>query len=134
MGVGAFACYAAEVAEMVACQVLHMNMALQNGSHLMKQQCCIVLAKPHCWAQVQGWGSKAGGVDNEGSLEEFEASSEVALEDVVSALLEEEVEDWIVVAALVADTVEHWIGSAARDVAETAEHWLVGDGGLGAAV
>jgi hypothetical protein len=41
---GAFACCAAAVAEKVGSQVLHMNMVLQNGSHLMEQQCCIVLA------------------------------------------------------------------------------------------
>jgi hypothetical protein len=44
-----------------------MNMALQNGSHLMKQQYCIVLAKQHCWAEIQGWHSRAGEADNEGS-------------------------------------------------------------------
>lgn len=93
MGAGAFACYAAVVAETVGCQVLHMNMALQNGSHPMKQQGCIVLAKPHCWEEIQGWGSQACGADNEGSLGEFEVSSEFALEDVVVALSGEEVED-----------------------------------------
>ena len=40
----AFACCAAVVAEMVGCQVHHMNIALQNESHLMEQWCCIVLA------------------------------------------------------------------------------------------
>ena len=34
----------AAVAETAGSQVLHMNMVLQNGSHLMEQQCCIVLA------------------------------------------------------------------------------------------
>ena len=41
---GAFACCAAAMAEMVGCQVLHTNMAVQNGWHLMEQQCCMVLA------------------------------------------------------------------------------------------
>lgn len=41
---GAFAFRVAVVSEMAGCQALHMNMAVQNGSHLMQQQCCIVLA------------------------------------------------------------------------------------------
>jgi len=41
---GAFACCAAAVAETAESQVLHMNMVLQNGSHMTEQQCCIVLA------------------------------------------------------------------------------------------
>jgi hypothetical protein len=96
VGAGAFACYTAAVAEAVGCQVLHMNMALQNGSHLMKQQHCIVLAKPHCRAEIQpiqGWGSRAGEAHTEGSLGAFEVSSEFALEDAVVALPGEEVED-----------------------------------------
>jgi hypothetical protein len=90
VGAGAFACYAAAVAEAV---VLHMNMALQNGSHLMKQQHCIVLAKPHCQAEIQGWGSRAGEAHTEGSLGVFEVSSEFAREDAAVALPGEEVDD-----------------------------------------
>lgn len=41
---GAFACCAAAVAETVGCQALHTNMVVQNGWHLMEQQCCMVLA------------------------------------------------------------------------------------------
>lgn len=41
---GAFACCAVAVAETVGCQALHTNMAVQNGWHLMEQQCCMVLA------------------------------------------------------------------------------------------
>jgi hypothetical protein len=44
VGAGAFACCAVAVAEMVGCQVLHMNMVLQIGQHLREQQCCIALA------------------------------------------------------------------------------------------
>lgn len=38
--VAAFAC----CAEVVGCQVHHMNIALRNDSHLMEQRCCTVLA------------------------------------------------------------------------------------------
>lgn len=41
---GAFACCAVVAAEMAGCQVLHMNMVLQNDSHQLEQQGCIVLA------------------------------------------------------------------------------------------
>lgn len=43
---GAFACCAVAVAETetVGCQPLHTNMAVQDGWHLMEQQCCMILA------------------------------------------------------------------------------------------